>query len=457
MGNGDHGSPTTEQLVLDVSGAPPPEGVEQVQGDPGAVGGAWRTDVLGQVLGAVGVGLDAMVNLEQQASAWLNQQWGWIPWGPHSAVRVGDVVVGLPHPHAPPIAPFWPFGPVVRFLPVPQPGVVLDMGFLSGAETIQINGMPAARCGDMGVTVPFCLGFIPFFEIFLGSLTVWFEGQRAARTLDLTNDCMACDPAMGMGKLGACVTGSGDVLVGGLPVPSLVDFALGKAFELATSGFTRLARRLARIQRLQRLARRFTSRFARFGSRFARFGDEIAAWQARIRSAQRIRRLGSYAFTPPLYRTFSMRPSYIGEHLPFNSQWFPLRPRGVTYLDEAGRAAYRLDVVNGQLVDVNGNILSTSGAHTAHSGAGQAIVVMDEFGNIYSGSHKVGVFQHSSFLSGGPVAFAGEMSVENGVVTLVTNGSGHYRPPPEAIDQFLAQLQAMGMDVSSVTIKTVGG
>ncbi|WP_218581945.1 hypothetical protein, partial [Nocardia cyriacigeorgica] len=55
---------------------------------------------------------------------------------------------------------------------------------------------------------------------------------------------------------------------------------------------------------------------------------------------------------------------------------------------------------------------------------------MDNQGNLYASLHHApGQFHHSSFLAGGPVAGAGELEVIDGVLQLVTDSSGHYRPP----------------------------
>ncbi len=239
----------TAALVSEVAEAPPPEGVTEVPGG----GGPWKLDLAAQagaVGAAVGAGLQAAVTLEQG----LSKAFAGIAWGPFGAMRMFDLVLGMPHPHLP-VAPFPPFGPVARFLPLPQPGFVLPMGFLSGSPTVHINGQQAGRLGDMGLCVPLCLGFMPLFEVFFGSATVWFDATRAARTLDPSMHCNMFDQPTGFLKLGLCVgAGSGDVLVGGVPLPSLTDAAMGKALDGAMGGFSVAAGVLAaRMKRLDGL------------------------------------------------------------------------------------------------------------------------------------------------------------------------------------------------------------
>jgi len=244
--------PATEALVVNVEATAPPEGVVVDESVTPPVGGAGLTAVAGRVLEGVGLGLGFAMELEQQLSMVVAE----IPWGGFAAMRVNDIAIGAPHPHIP-VGPLPPLGPVFRFLPLPQPGLVLDMGFLSGAETVFIGGRKAARCGDMGVCLNFCLGFLPFFEIFFGSATVWVEGARAARQLDPTDHCNLCDPPVGMLKFGLSVgPGEGTVLIGGVPLPSLLDFAFGKLAEAILGGVVRAARNALRRFRAARALRR---------------------------------------------------------------------------------------------------------------------------------------------------------------------------------------------------------
>lgn len=153
-----------------------------------------------------------------------------------------------------------------------------------------------------------------------------------------------------------------------------------------------------------------------------------------------------------LAKTFKSQPmqaQYVGEHVPGNSIW----GSSVTYLDDAGRQAYKLTVKDGKLYDANGKLFDTAACSTAHSGCGRAIFVMDRQGNVYASTvQEVGKFHHSSFLAGQPVAGAGELVVENGVVKLISNKSGHYRPTAEMNEQVLKTLEAQGIDVSKVDL-----
>jgi hypothetical protein len=143
-----------------------------------------------------------------------------------------------------------------------------------------------------------------------------------------------------------------------------------------------------------------------------------------------------------------MNPQFAGEHLPGNGVW---RGQQVTYLDDAARAERQLFVRDGLIYDAEGNLFDTATASTHFSGEGRAIFVMDQEGNIFASTYqRVGEFHHSSLAGGQPVTGAGELVVENGQLTLITNHSGHYHPSAELNEQVLRNLEAQGVDVSAV-------
>ncbi|WP_438007091.1 RHS repeat-associated core domain-containing protein [Sorangium sp. So ce321] len=92
------------------------------------------------------------------------------------AATLGMLHLGIPHVHLhPPAMP----------IPLPSFGPVA----LAGCASVLINGIPAARAGDMGISL-LCGTFAPPFEVFTGSSKVFFGGARAARMLDITMHCM---------------------------------------------------------------------------------------------------------------------------------------------------------------------------------------------------------------------------------------------------------------------------
>lgn len=176
----------------------------------------------------VGATFAALTSLEQLISA----PFAAIPFPAFPAVRVFDLDVGLPHAHSHPPNLIPPAPPV----PLPSTGPIIPIPYVSGANKTLINGMPAARCGDLGLGI-WCGGFVPLYEVFLGSASVWIEGARAARiAIDITNHCIFSarpgpkDPPIGS-FVGMTITSSGNVMIGGVPMPSLTAMAMGAVFK----------------------------------------------------------------------------------------------------------------------------------------------------------------------------------------------------------------------------------
>lgn len=150
-------------------------------------------------------------------------------------------------------------------------------------------------------------------------------------------------------------------------------------------------------------------------------------------------------------------PRYLGEE---RGEAIGLPPgHRVHYFDDARREEDRLTVHNGLLHDRDGNLFSsTAGGSHWSPGQSRSIFVMDGKGNLYaSNSQRVGELHHSSFLGGEPVAGAGEIGVADGRLQTVSDRSGHYRPPPECLDQVLGQLRREGMNLDGVTREGFGG
>jgi len=183
----------------------------------------------------IGLTLGLLTTIEQGLSTLVS----WIPFPAFPALHVLDVALGMPHAH--------PAHP--PFIPLPNMGPIIPIPILSGAANVLVNGFPAARCGDMGLSI-WCGGLFPLFEVFLGSSSVWLEGGRAARQfVDITKHCIFStprpqDPPAGP-FLGIPITGSGDVLIGGIPLPSLSALAIGAALRGLFKGLGKAVRAIA--------------------------------------------------------------------------------------------------------------------------------------------------------------------------------------------------------------------
>ena len=212
-------------------------------------------------LATVGATFALLTGVEQMLSTLVSV----IPFPSLPAIRVMDMDVGLPHAHAHPPNLIPPAPPV----PLPSTGPIIPIPILSGATRTLINGMPAGRCGDMGLGI-WCGGYFPMYQVFLGSSSVWIEGSRAGRlAVDITKHCIFAspkpsDPPIGP-MVGVTIMGSTNVLIGGVPMPSLMSMAMGAAMKGLFKGLGKAAGAFERATRglRQRMFRNMKPGFLR--------------------------------------------------------------------------------------------------------------------------------------------------------------------------------------------------
>lgn len=102
---------------------------------------------------------------------------------PLPAATLASLHLGAPHLHShPPAMP----------LPLPSIGPVM----LGGCTSVLIGGLPAARAGDLGLSIT-CGSLAPPFQVMTGSSKVFIGGGRAARSLDITRHCQTPLPPAG--------------------------------------------------------------------------------------------------------------------------------------------------------------------------------------------------------------------------------------------------------------------
>jgi len=122
----------------------------------------------------------------------------------------------------------------------------------------------------------------------------------------------------------------------------------------------------------------------------------------------------------------------------------------VRYLDEDERTAYAIGVAEGRLTQADGSPYDTAGE--------LAIFVLSPDGVLYASTEgKKGLFHHSTFLSGGPIAGAGELAAADGKLTVMTDRSGHYRPAKQHVGQTLCWLADHGVDLAAVEFRLYEG
>ncbi len=231
------------------------------------------------VLETVGSAFGWMIEKEKQATAKLPN----VPYPRMPAARAWDQINGFKHAHN-----HYPNTITVPPMPLPTDGPIVPLPILSCADRTKIGKLPAARCGDLGMSI-WCGSYFPFNEIYLGSKTVWIESARAARLLDMTRQCLFSAPRpadLPLGPpIGAVTSGKLSVFIGGAPTPSMTSMALAAPFELpglAARGFGAAARAFRRLRALP--AKMRTLR--RFLKHVWILGDEAYAKAVKRRLAQ---------------------------------------------------------------------------------------------------------------------------------------------------------------------------
>lgn len=164
--------------------APPPE-----QGALGVI-----SHGMGAVLGVVGAPFEMLDVGFAMATAGLATMMPGMP-----AATLMAPHLGMPHGHAHPPSLIPPAPPV----PLPSIGMVAAAGCVS----VLVGGLPAARASDVG-PAPTCGSLGPIFEVYTGSSNTFIGGSRAARMTDITRHC---NPASALGAFGKAMGAVGVV------------------------------------------------------------------------------------------------------------------------------------------------------------------------------------------------------------------------------------------------------
>lgn len=156
---------TLDRTVAPFADAPPPE-----QGAWGAVA-QYASGAMG-MLGAIPDIVDTVMSQIPLPSI--------MEVVPFPAATLISPHMGTPHGHLHPPSLVPPAPP----MPLPSFG----LPFAAGCASVLIGGVPALRCGDMGLGLT-CVSAAPAFEVMTGSRNVFIGGSRAARLSDMTVHC----------------------------------------------------------------------------------------------------------------------------------------------------------------------------------------------------------------------------------------------------------------------------
>jgi len=145
------------------------------------------------------------------------------------------------------------------------------------------------------------------------------------------------------------------------------------------------------------------------------------------------------------------------------------------YLTDAQREKFRLHFGNGQIKrwkddnlvlantadgDISSNAIAPGIDNACLLEAGYVFSIWDRF---YMRKHDLPddpndpldpiILQaHSQYMAGGPVACAGEMTIQRGVLIAISNLSGHYKPHAKSLLPMLWRLNMDGINLGAVDV-----
>eukprot|EP00898_Chlorokybus_atmophyticus_P006482 jgi/Chlat1/6835/Chrsp51S06526 len=125
-----------------------------------------------------------------------------------------------------------------------------------------------------------------------------------------------------------------------------------------------------------------------------------------------------------------------------------LRKQLIAYLGPGQRSKYQVDIIDGRLV------VHDTGAPLVTQPSLKYIFVMDTKGTLYVHTKQKGIFQHSSFLSGGAAVAAGRLETDSeGKLKRILAHSGHYKPTRDCFEHFIEVLKTKGVDLNDADMR----
>ena len=112
----------------------------------------------------------------------------------------------------------------------------------------------------------------------------------------------------------------------------------------------------------------------------------------------------------------------------------------VSYFTQQGLEDKQVYAINGLIYNADLSFYNSSKQLDFETGDGE-MIVMDRLGNMFIAPKKRGIFHHSSFFSGRPVAFAALCFIKHGKIQELLRYSGHYLPSEQEECAFTKQLQ----------------
>ena len=123
--------------------------------------------------------------------------------------------------------------------------------------------------------------------------------------------------------------------------------------------------------------------------------------------------------------------------------------RQLTYINSRERMQYQVFISSaGTLHKFDKGPASTTD-YTTYNKAGWAAFVVTAFGEILVNTREDFIFNHASFVSGGPVLFSGELRIDKrGYIVGITNLSGHYLPQLDNLRHLCNWFNSVSVNLS---------
>ena len=139
-------------------------------------------------------------------------------------------------------------------------------------------------------------------------------------------------------------------------------------------------------------------------------------------------------------------------------QWRSALDDGAMGHLSSDRAAYKVEInYEGRMVGAEGRPVG----HGRQTDDQPAIYCIDAEGSLYvtyemhdSGDGRP--IHHSALVDGGPIIAAGEMLISDGVLCMINNCSGHYRPPPASLRIAVSLLRDRRVLIHSSGLQITG-
>ena len=176
------------------------------------------------------------------------------------------------------------------------------------------------------------------------------------------------------------------------------------------------------------------------------FSEQKQAYDAehfRKRSIAIAKKFSSGEFERPAYtnsktgqKTYAMSaPNFMTPNYDLKKMSPAYRNESVYYFTKEGLENSQIFFLSSKFYDKDLKLYSPNVPLNESSGEG-LMVVMDLLGNIFAHRKFRGYLHHSSFFSGGGVAFAGLADIDNGELKKLFVYSGHYMPTEKELDNW---------------------